>query len=78
MKTKMKTASALILAAAIFSGGSCARVLQEDAPMVGVDPTGPSSASSMSGSGSTTVTVADEEELIEALEVDDHVTGEYI
>lgn len=70
----MKTASTLFLAAALVGGASCKRVLQ-DIPEVGLGPTRLATSSSYQAESSTTATVAEEEELIEALEADDQVTG---
>ena len=76
MKTqiaKMKTAStlSLVLANAIAGGVSSQQVLR-DIPVVGV---GPTSQFLLFTSQAEPTTNDDQEELITALEFDDHVTG---
>ena len=71
-RVKMKTASTLLLTAALVGGASCRRVLQ-DIPEVGLGHTrSPTPSTSLAGESSTT---GAEEELVEALEADDQVTG---
>ena len=71
--SKMRTASTLLMAVAIAGGVSCQHVVQ-DIPVVGVSPTSPSQAASTLSNW----TNEDEEELMKALQFDDHVIGEYI
>lgn len=68
----MKTASTLFLAAALVRGVCCQRALQ-DVPVVGLGPTRPPVSSTSQAESSTSG--IDEEELIDALEADDQVTG---
>lgn len=69
----MKTASTLLLAAALVGGASCGRVLQ-DIPEVGLGPTrSPEPSTSYAEESSTSA--PNGEELVEALEADDQVTG---
>lgn len=70
----MKTASTLLLAAALVGGASCKRVLQ-DIPEVGLGPSRPATSSSSQAESSSTATSQEEEELIDALEADDQITG---
>lgn len=70
----MKTASTLLLAAALVGGASCQRVLQ-DIPEVGLGPSRPATSSSDQAESSSTATPQEEEELIDALEADDQITG---
>lgn len=68
----MKPTSVIVLAAALVGGASCKRVLQ-DIPVVGLGPVRPPTSSTSQAESSTSGT--DEEELREALEADDQVTG---
>lgn len=73
----MKTTSTLLLAAALIGGASGKRLLQ-DIPEVGLGPTRPATSSTSQAESSTTASREEEEELIEALEADDQVTGEFM
>lgn len=69
----MKTASTLLLAAALVGGSAGGRVLQ-DVPEVGLGPThSPEPSTTFAEESSTSV--LNEDELVEALESDDQVTG---
>ena len=72
----MKTAPTLLLAAALVGRVSCKRVLQ-DIPEVGLGPTrSPGTSTSLAEEEESFTLEEEEGVLIEALEVDDQVTGE--